>query len=134
MALIHCTECGKQISDKAKTCIHCGCPIDALSSSGMVRIKMSPLQSPTGINGEQKVTVEANGKILWEGKSGDMAEIKLACKTYVIVRYHLCMMHYAGEYMGFIDPEKGRKYNVTARQGFMSTKLSMQMVDVFDAE
>lgn len=28
MALIKCSECGKEISDKAKACIHCGCPID----------------------------------------------------------------------------------------------------------
>ena len=27
MALIKCEECGKEISDKAKCCIHCGCPI-----------------------------------------------------------------------------------------------------------
>lgn len=28
MALIKCPECGKEISDKAKTCIHCGYPIE----------------------------------------------------------------------------------------------------------
>lgn len=27
MAMINCPECGKEISDKAKSCIHCGCPI-----------------------------------------------------------------------------------------------------------
>ena len=27
MALIKCSECGKEISDKATHCIHCGCPI-----------------------------------------------------------------------------------------------------------
>lgn len=27
MALIKCQECGKEISDKAKTCVNCGCPI-----------------------------------------------------------------------------------------------------------
>jgi len=27
MALIICPECGKEISDKAASCIHCGCPI-----------------------------------------------------------------------------------------------------------
>ena len=25
MALIKCPECGKEISDKAAACIHCGC-------------------------------------------------------------------------------------------------------------
>lgn len=28
MALIKCAECGKEISDKASACIHCGCPIE----------------------------------------------------------------------------------------------------------
>lgn len=28
MALIKCSECGKEISDKASSCIHCGCPIE----------------------------------------------------------------------------------------------------------
>ena len=28
MALINCPECGKEVSDKASTCINCGCPIN----------------------------------------------------------------------------------------------------------
>lgn len=27
MALIKCEECGKEVSDKAESCIHCGCPV-----------------------------------------------------------------------------------------------------------
>lgn len=27
MALIKCPECGKDVSDKANACIHCGCPL-----------------------------------------------------------------------------------------------------------
>lgn len=30
MALIKCPECGREISDKAKMCIHCGYPLDKL--------------------------------------------------------------------------------------------------------
>ena len=29
MALIHCPECGKEISDQAPACIHCGFPLSA---------------------------------------------------------------------------------------------------------
>lgn len=29
MALIQCAECHKEISDKAKRCPHCGCPINS---------------------------------------------------------------------------------------------------------
>lgn len=28
MALIKCPECGKEVSDRAKSCPGCGCPID----------------------------------------------------------------------------------------------------------
>lgn len=29
MALIYCKECGRQISDQAYSCPHCGCPLRA---------------------------------------------------------------------------------------------------------
>ena len=41
MALINCPECGKQISDKAAQCIHCGCPIE----KKQVEPKSIPLSS-----------------------------------------------------------------------------------------
>ncbi|MCL2004048.1 MAG: hypothetical protein FWG72_08620 [Oscillospiraceae bacterium] len=27
MALIRCSECGRNVSDKASACVHCGCPL-----------------------------------------------------------------------------------------------------------
>lgn len=33
MALISCPECGKEISDKAKQCIHCGMPMDEFNKT-----------------------------------------------------------------------------------------------------
>lgn len=33
MALIICPECGKSISDKAKFCVHCGCPMEEIQNS-----------------------------------------------------------------------------------------------------
>jgi|UniRef100_UPI003FF013E8 hypothetical protein len=32
MAMIKCPECGQEISDKAKKCIHCGCPVKGKSN------------------------------------------------------------------------------------------------------
>ena len=32
MALVDCSECGKQISDKASSCPHCGSPVSNISS------------------------------------------------------------------------------------------------------
>jgi len=33
MALIKCTECGREVSDKANCCVHCGCPLDIKSDN-----------------------------------------------------------------------------------------------------
>lgn len=30
--IIECSECGKEISDKAKFCVNCGCPVDVSKS------------------------------------------------------------------------------------------------------
>ena len=134
MAMIKCPECGKEISDKAKSCINCGCPIEQITTSGIVKIKVSVLKSPSGFNGNQNVSITANGKTLWEGESGEIAEIYFDSPTTVYVKYHLSLMHYGGECSGVIDPSKSKKYNVSARQGFMSTKLVLQQVDIFDAD
>lgn len=39
MALIKCPECGKEISDKAKACIHCGYPLDTKVETVEVPVK-----------------------------------------------------------------------------------------------
>ena len=36
MALINCSECGHQVSDKATTCPNCGCPINTNEASANV--------------------------------------------------------------------------------------------------
>ena len=33
MALIKCPECGKEVSDKASACIHCGYPLAELANN-----------------------------------------------------------------------------------------------------
>ena len=33
MALINCPECGKEISDKSETCIHCGFPMIRIANT-----------------------------------------------------------------------------------------------------
>ena len=36
MALINCPECGKEVSDRASACIHCGFPLSEVKSSAVV--------------------------------------------------------------------------------------------------
>ena len=39
MALIQCPECGKEISNRATACIHCGCPL-SVSNGGKLIAKL----------------------------------------------------------------------------------------------
>ena len=128
-----CTKCGKEIMDEAVICPNCGCPIE-ITFNKNVKIKLSCIKSSLGLNGNQKVSIRLGSKIIWEGNAGDVVELKLDHPITVIVKYHISLMHYGGECIGRIDPNKSKKYNVSARQGIMSTKLVLQPVDVFDAD
>lgn len=47
MALIKCSECGKEISDKAKSCPNCGCPISAILQEDEPKLEIiEPSQFP----------------------------------------------------------------------------------------
>lgn len=39
MALINCTECGKEVSDKASSCPNCGCPIEIIKNESNINNK-----------------------------------------------------------------------------------------------
>lgn len=70
MAMIKCPECGNMVSDKAKSCIHCGMP---LNISKTVKIKI--IRFPTGMMNQKSSAAEVwyNGKIVWQGYSGQVA-------------------------------------------------------------
>ena len=44
MSMIKCTECGKEISDKATACPHCGCPMTEILSATKENKKEESLQ------------------------------------------------------------------------------------------
>ena len=46
MALINCPECGKEISDKAKNCIHCGYPLDSIDSEKEPDVTENAAENP----------------------------------------------------------------------------------------
>ena len=59
MALINCPECGKEISEKAKSCPHCGCPIEASEPE-----KVENISDYVVIHGyEETFAVDTNVKI-----------------------------------------------------------------------
>ncbi|MDR2277385.1 MAG: ribosomal protein L7/L12 [Vagococcus sp.] len=96
MALIKCEECGKEISDKASSCPHCGCPLtqyDLLSKENKVysirlirtaqqvkEIKAVREQLCIGLK-EAKDIVDSKNPVLANGLSKDEA-LKFAQPFY----------------------------------------------------
>ena len=46
MALIPCPECGKEVSDRAPACIHCGYPLSSAAPYADFRPITGPNRSP----------------------------------------------------------------------------------------
>ena len=67
MALINCPECGKEISERAKSCPNCGCPIEAAQEQTSEKTDSNYVT----IHGyEETFAVDTNVKIY---KNGELA-------------------------------------------------------------
>ena len=132
MALIKCPECGQEVSDKATVCPRCAFPIADSRPDGTVRIKMTSISQT--VTARQKVTVYAGGKALWEGQTGQIAEIYFEKATRVTIKYHTGLTTYGAECEGIIDPSKGKKYAIQAVRGLFKAGMQLQRVDVIDSD
>ena len=133
MALINCPECGKEVSDKAKSCIHCGCPlVDLLMTEGEVRIKMpnNIVEGWVGLFSSRDASVvDTHGKILWRGKHGENARFTIDAPTKVIIE----LGGWANEVVGEVCPK--RKYSLVQDMGVhMLATFRLTEVDVIDSE
>ncbi|MCI2068580.1 MAG: zinc ribbon domain-containing protein [Bacilli bacterium] len=133
MAIIKCPECGKEISDKAKACPNCGYPISS-ANDGIVKIKFQMFVNGFGNHANQKVIVKVGKKIIWKGRSGQVAELKFDKATSVLIRYKGSLTGNRGTVKGIIDPSKSTRYNVNAEHGILFTRLVLSTVDVIDAD
>lgn len=132
MAMIKCPECGKEISDKAKTCISCGCPLEEMTSSGIVRIRM-PNDIVEGFVGlfssRQAVVNNTCGMQLWVGQHGENASFTIDCPTEIIID----LGRWANSVEGLVEPKK--KYALVQDMGVhLLATFRLTEVDVIDAD
>ena len=108
MALIKCTECGKEVSDKAATCPNCGCPV--------VLGDEPELETQS----QQKARKKTNKKAV--RIIGVCIAVLLLCSAYIYFFAAKDMRGYAaakklydaGEYQACIDALDGNTYKYTA--------------------
>ena len=133
MALIKCPECGKEISDKAHTCISCGCPLnELLTTSGVIRIKI-----PNFVDGwaalsaaYRKATISTSqGKLLWSGKHGEVANFTVEEPVNVVIT----LGNLANNVTGIVYPRK--RYTLVQDMGLhWRATFTLTEVDIIDAD
>ena len=66
MALIKCPECGKEISDKASACIHCGYPLMNMQQKASETI---PTQSTSSVSNEKSNSAKGFSVVSLDGNT-----------------------------------------------------------------
>ena len=132
MALIKCIECSREISDKATTCPHCGCPISEMSAVGIVKIKLPQTEQISGgwvgLFSSKVASVSSNGIILWQGKHGETATFTVNGVTPITVD----LGTWGNPVSGYVSPRK--KYELIQDYGFhIKATFRLSEVDVIDS-
>lgn len=76
MALILCEECGKEISDKATSCPHCGCPVVGKIEKGFLHIHWadrrgdSIRKTKVVLDGKEVALLKSDGNADFEVSAG----------------------------------------------------------------
>lgn len=102
MALIKCKECGKEISDKATACPHCGCPVQTTDEAKV------EVQGTTNIKtADQQQNMSALGK----KKKGHGCLVPIIIVLAFVVALGASMIHAVKDSKQ--NPEKYKKHIVT---------------------
>lgn len=83
MALIKCSECGKEISDKAEKCIHCGCPIKKQTIQGKAIFQTS---NDSIALLAKYIIKDENGNVVAKLKANTYFEAIVNCDTRFFIR------------------------------------------------
>lgn len=139
MALIKCPECGKEISNKATACIHCGFPIATANTIAKLTIKAQ--SRPAGFTMKQLTMdiVSNSGKKLCTLEPGQVISIDIAndIEIYAIPTYGLSMAKERRKSNTLkISSQKSTRVQVAFLISFgaLSSRVVLNEVDMIDSE
>lgn len=134
MALIKCPECGKEISDKATMCIHCGFPLEIKKLQGKLIIKAQRI--PDAI-GRHVYFLYNNDAFFDEVLPGEV-------KSYTVEEpLHLVVGHKRGSFLGGgmpdskcikVMPNRETRLEASITKGLFMSQYVLSEVDVIDSE
>ena len=127
MATVKCPDCGKDVSDRANVCIHCGAPLNFNVKNGDVTIKCQNIN-----NGwlKAKVIDAETDEVLLEIAQGSVEKIHIDKDTPVKITY---FGFHSTE--GVLKYEGSHKYEIKRGNfGLFTAKLLFNEVSVIDSD
>ena len=150
MALINCPDCGREVSDRAAACIHCGCPLKDIVSNGKVMIKVSkhPRESqvvnhvfftPVYGTAADIYLFTTSGKMLASAKTGsvislDVPETMSFYASFYKDDKNSSLNNKTKSDVITVQPNTITKLQIGFAQSAWITKIIISQVDYIDAE
>lgn len=94
MALIKCPECGKEVSDKAQACIHCGYPL-----SNDIKKVHNTIEAKPSTKENEKIINSLDKEILYspsEEKNPGCLITLMICVVIIVIASIFCIKVYDG--------------------------------------
>lgn len=113
MALIKCSECGREISDKASSCPHCGCPVAGTEEL----VDKSVIKEETSDERREELKPEVNKSVESQPK-----EKKKLSKKGIIVIIVAAVVIVAAAIVYYVLTTDSRNYN-SAKELFKEEKF-----------
>lgn len=127
MAMINCPECGNLISDKAKTCIHCG--VCLAKEKNILRIK-TPYDPRVQVKVTYQFIDKSTGRLLGKINQNQTIEIELDKPTIVVCHlgrgFKDCELEY--------KPNGKQSYMISNVNGCFYSSINFTKVDVIDSD
>lgn len=90
MALIKCPECGKEVSDKATACIHCGFPLSAITQNTKQQQKTATIVNQINVKAPMKMFSQNDTNIGIE--CGNCSKVYLFNRKYFLqIEKNFCL-------------------------------------------
>ena len=140
MALIKCPECGKEISDRAQACIHCGCPL-ATNESICGKIIIEAQTNPVDVTARQLTfdIFTTTGKLLCTIEPGRVKTIEITQNIEIFAK-PTYGMEFAKERRKTNSIRISNQKTTRVQLAFvrvalgMSVKAVLNEIDVIDSE
>ena len=129
MAIRKCPECGKDVSDKAKVCVHCGYPF---KENKTVKIFFPVIPNKIPVS-RARIEAYVDGKLVFSGgEAVEVASFEIQKPTRVTIK----IQRWSDK--AFVYPiEPGKRYQLIVKiapRSLIGLDVSLNEVDVIDAD